>query len=307
MKRIAEAQSDNDKEEREKNLEHLNVKWGGWLGQYKESSLDACQAEALDLISQGKTLGFSLNTITPVDPDGGRGIVIASNASLLTNLMYLMSEHQSEDRELEDKFLLMMDVIITGGFPVKHMEQGWEMIHSAMDLNLLSVIGLLLQHGAHVDDVDTRGRSALIHAAIDGNLDGVEYMVARGANLEIQSDQGSALRLTLRGSNRMTERVRIIEQLVTAGANPEAKNARGLTPIMAMEEDFREGWSVKMPEHEQMKYYLEGAIRSLKEKEELQSITVKRLEKEIIEPASQENQKKPLTDVREQNKKTPRI
>jgi ankyrin repeat protein len=52
------------------------------------------------------------------------------------------------------------------------------------------VINLLLDRGAHIDDQDNRGRTALMIAAELGHEAAVDLLLSRGANKSLRDKQG---------------------------------------------------------------------------------------------------------------------
>jgi len=52
------------------------------------------------------------------------------------------------------------------------------------------VLALLIDHGAHIDDQDNRGRTALMIAASLGHEKAVDVLLARGANKNLHDKAG---------------------------------------------------------------------------------------------------------------------
>lgn len=92
--------------------------------------------------------------------------------------------------------------------------------------------------GVDVNALGSNGNSALHYAAFYGHIDTVEYLLNSGAYVDIQSDDdgpGSVgttpLALTA-ASFYASDRGKLIEVLARAGADPNARNHAGKTPLM---------------------------------------------------------------------------
>lgn len=80
----------------------------------------------------------------------------------------------------------------------------------------------------YIDTVDINATSVnyipLVHAARFQNQKGVEYLLAKGANVHAMDDRG-------RTPLHVTINLKICAMLLVAGANPRAKDATGNTPM----------------------------------------------------------------------------
>ncbi|KAJ7825932.1 ankyrin repeat-containing domain protein [Mycena leptocephala] len=86
-------------------------------------------------------------------------------------------------------------------------------IHLAAMNGDLTMMKLLLAHGARVDDQCGQGESALHHACSVGNLQMVELLLDSGANLESRGYYGTALGFALH--SRQSE---VMRRLLYKGA-----------------------------------------------------------------------------------------
>lgn len=125
----------------------------------------------------------------------------------------------------------------------------------------LEQVAFLLQSGTDVNELDEDGRTALHHAAIDGNSEMAAYLIRKSANIDLQDDIGySALHYAAQnncseiaslliekgaiidsldqyGNTPLWKAVfsyrddaSIIQQLVSAGADPALANDHGVSP-----------------------------------------------------------------------------
>ena len=76
-----------------------------------------------------------------------------------------------------------------------------------------------------VNQLNTAGESALMIAALRGNLDWVKRLLARGA--QVNHDGWSALHYAASGPNP-----EVLELLIRQGANIEGRSPNGTTPLM---------------------------------------------------------------------------
>jgi ankyrin repeat protein len=87
------------------------------------------------------------------------------------------------------------------------------------------VMGMLLDHGAQIDEQDPQGNTALMFAAKAGSFSGVEYLVSRKANVNLKNNSGdTALKFarkiheTGRAPNIKLVENRVVQKLLRAGA-----------------------------------------------------------------------------------------
>jgi ankyrin repeat protein len=100
------------------------------------------------------------------------------------------------------------------------------------------VVQLLLAHGANVQVTAPDGRTVLHNTARNGDTDLVRTVVEYGADVRaVMSDGTTALHLVCDLSNasvsKMTERLAIIQILLDHGANVNARDQTGSTPLHA--------------------------------------------------------------------------
>ncbi len=89
-------------------------------------------------------------------------------------------------------------------------------------------IALLLARGTSPDEADANGRTGLIYAAIDNNVEVAQTLLSHGAKLDIRDTLGkTALHWAAeRGS------VNVMRLLLTANATVDCQSPQGMTPLM---------------------------------------------------------------------------
>ena len=92
-------------------------------------------------------------------------------------------------------------------------------------------ISILIEAGADVTVNDfAEGRTPLMHAVRTGKKEGVATLIAAGAKVNgIDNSKSTALHIAAESNNVMLDKVQL---LVQAGADVNAKNASGETPLM---------------------------------------------------------------------------
>jgi ankyrin repeat protein len=134
----------------------------------------------------------------------------------------------------------------------------------ASDKGELEICSELLNSGARINNVDREGQSPLMRAAFKGNHQVVQLLLKRGADVGLRSVAGqTALHRASAGpQNHIAEIIKLlleaksnpdlprtdgdtalhicvlrhsltaVRALIARGANPNAKNADGMTPMM---------------------------------------------------------------------------
>jgi uncharacterized protein len=124
---------------------------------------------------------------------------------------------------------LAAKMIKEGADPNEKDSNGTTMLMDACHFPNLPVAGFLLRHGATVDQPRSpKGRTALMIAcAYWCGADMVKLLIANGADVKIQSDDGStALMLAA-----MNEKLDVVIYLLQHGADPAKKNKEGKSAL----------------------------------------------------------------------------
>lgn len=90
------------------------------------------------------------------------------------------------------------------------------------------IIKLLLEHGAKIDEKDPEGRTALMHALLEGRKEAVELLLEHGANINEKDKNGMSVLMysTIKGH------LDIFKLLLEHGAKIDDKDKNGWTPLM---------------------------------------------------------------------------
>jgi|GEM_PF-6201220 len=189
-----------------------------------------------------------------------------------TSLILAASNGQQEN---------VRSLLASGANPFAKNEEGWTALHYACANGYLNVIKLLIAHNKHLLEVrDNEGRTAFHKACNYGRLDAAKLLAAYGADLESIDDKGKtplhaavcsarvfneAFVRWLVKDNRVNleaetglgwtplhsaarygneENVKLLIQL---GANKEARNTYGETPLVMVVSTDRMGLGYKIP------------------------------------------------------------
>lgn len=88
-------------------------------------------------------------------------------------------------------------------------------------------LGAIIANGANVNDADKSGRTALHHAAINGDARATEILLNAGASVDAaDSDGWTPLHFAARGHE-----MDVAKLLVNAGAKIDAEDSHGNTPL----------------------------------------------------------------------------
>ena len=94
-------------------------------------------------------------------------------------------------------------------------------------------VEVALSAGADVNAFNSKGRTALHYAALYGHLPLVQMLLGNGANVDLRSEDEDATALIIvAGSDFVHDHGAIIRALLAAGADVDAPDSNGRTPIM---------------------------------------------------------------------------
>uniref|UniRef100_A0A8C5P1L4 B cell leukemia/lymphoma 3 n=1 Tax=Jaculus jaculus TaxID=51337 RepID=A0A8C5P1L4_JACJA len=107
--------------------------------------------------------------------------------------------------------------------------EGLTALHVAVNTECQEAVLLLLDRGADVDAVDIKsGRSPLIHAVENNSLSMVQLLLLHGANVNAQMYSGSSALHSASGRGLLP----LVRTLVRSGADSSLKNCHNDTPLM---------------------------------------------------------------------------
>ena len=92
----------------------------------------------------------------------------------------------------------------------------------------LELVELLLSRGANIEHRDKKGFTPLIIAATSGHLNIVNFLLKKGADIEVQAERTRDSPLSLACSNGQYH---VVELLLRRGANKEHRNISDYTPL----------------------------------------------------------------------------
>ncbi|KAM6154743.1 LOW QUALITY PROTEIN: B-cell lymphoma 3 protein [Erethizon dorsatum] len=106
---------------------------------------------------------------------------------------------------------------------------GLTALHVAVNTKCHQAVLLLLERGADIDAVDIKsGRSPLIHAVENNSLSMVQLLLQHGANVNAQMYSGSSALHSASGRGLLP----LVRTLVRSGADSGLKNCHNDTPLM---------------------------------------------------------------------------
>uniref|UniRef100_A0A667I714 BCL3 transcription coactivator n=1 Tax=Lynx canadensis TaxID=61383 RepID=A0A667I714_LYNCA len=106
---------------------------------------------------------------------------------------------------------------------------GLTALHVAVNMECPEAVLLLLERGADIDAVDIKsGRSPLIHAVENNSLSMVQLLLQHGANVNAQMYSGSSALHSASGRGLLP----LVRTLVRSGADSGLKNCHNDTPLM---------------------------------------------------------------------------
>jgi ankyrin repeat protein len=105
-------------------------------------------------------------------------------------------------------------------------ESGSTLMHAAALSGRIYLLDYMKNHGLDVNSADKEGLTPLHHAVARNRLSAVAWLIENGADIHAQSDSGTPLHAA-----GTFYHGRIIQFLLATGADPQAKDKKGLTPL----------------------------------------------------------------------------
>ena len=107
--------------------------------------------------------------------------------------------------------------------------KGNSLLHVASGERSLGMITLLVQSGWNINELNDNGEVALHVAATRGDASVIRFLLDNGARTEVFSNEDRLTPLYLAISNHAS--TQIVSLFMKAGANPDAKDINGKTPL----------------------------------------------------------------------------
>lgn len=118
------------------------------------------------------------------------------------------------------------DLLLGGADPLDRGSQGAFPIHLAAHRGQDGVLLFLVRKGIDLDCLNAEGKTPLRIAAHEAHISTVKILLAGGADVNLRTDSRTILQATANHN-----KAGAIPALVEAGANLEARDNRGLTPL----------------------------------------------------------------------------
>ena len=112
--------------------------------------------------------------------------------------------------------------------PKSKIERDWTCLHVAVECNVLSVVTMLLDNGAKVENKDQKGNTPLHWAAIRGRFDCIDELLKHNASVTVQNNEGQTpLHLAA-----LAGYTTIVDKLLTKNSSHiETTTIKGWTPL----------------------------------------------------------------------------
>ena len=146
---------------------------------------------------------------------------------------------QKEEKKPVDLSQDMVKAIVQGkpadvkglldkGEPVDAKQNGQTALHMAAMNGKIDIISILIARGAKVDATDDQGVTPLMLAAKEGKVDAVTALLAQGAKIEAQNKMGENA-LHIAGAHGRKD---VVTELLDRGANIRATSNNGLNVLV---------------------------------------------------------------------------
>ncbi len=115
-----------------------------------------------------------------------------------------------------------------GADPLLESDNGSNLLHHASQGGNPDIIKLMLSHVPSIDAINNQGVTALMRAAHFQKLQAVEYLLEKGANLSLNSNDGRNLLHAASWGGSTA----VIEKILSYGIDIDSKDLKGSTPLM---------------------------------------------------------------------------
>lgn len=124
------------------------------------------------------------------------------------------------------------ELLCAKGANVHHRSKGGQTaLHVLADAGQTQALKAMIAAGANVNERDDAGRTPLVRAILQLRLAAVEELLALQADVKVLTKEGHT-QLHVAAAQRSKSAVTIVELLLRAGADPNARTPDELTPLM---------------------------------------------------------------------------
>lgn len=163
-------------------------------------------------------------------PDMVRLLVIAGASPMALDRHGQTAAHLASEHGHPEHLQALLDSAAPGSVDLEARNyEGLTALHVAVNAGCQDAVQLLLERGADIDAVDIKsGRSPLIHAVENNSLSMVQLLLVHGANVNAQMYSGSSALHSASGRGLLP----LVRMLVRSGADSGLKNCHNDTPLM---------------------------------------------------------------------------
>ncbi len=125
---------------------------------------------------------------------------------------------------IKDYYLIYEDMNASDG----NEHNGYDMLAFAISSGQMESVKFLIENGCNVNHQDKDGITPLVDAILQEQYDIVKYLIAKGADVNLKSHKENETALHF---SQATQNLKIISLLIKNGADLEAKDSKGQTPL----------------------------------------------------------------------------
>ncbi|XP_054444428.1 B-cell lymphoma 3 protein isoform X1 [Pteronotus mesoamericanus] len=208
---------------------HIAVVQGNLPAVHRLVSLFQHGGRELDIYNNLRQTPLHLAVITTL-PSVVRLLVIAGASPMALDRHGQTAAHLACEHRSPTCLRALLDSAAPGTVDLEARNyDGLTALHVAVNTECHEAVLLLLERGADIDAVDIKsGRSPLIHAVENNSLSMVQLLLQHGANVNAQMYSGSSALHSASGRGLLP----LVRTLVRSGADSGLKNCHNDTPLM---------------------------------------------------------------------------
>nr|XP_054367533.1 B-cell lymphoma 3 protein-like [Mirounga angustirostris] len=208
---------------------HIAVVQGNLAAVHQLVSLFQHGGRELDIYNNLRQTPLHLAVITTL-PSVVRLLVLAGASPMALDRHGQTAAHLACEHRSPTCLRALLDSAAPGTVDLEARNyDGLTALHVAVNMECPEAVLLLLERGADIDAVDIKsGRSPLIHAVENNSLSMVQLLLQHGANVNAQMYSGSSALHSASGRGLLP----LVRTLVRSGADSGLKNCHNDTPLM---------------------------------------------------------------------------